>query len=103
MGGVMDAAIETAIDRILQSRQPVYEQLWEGLTPRQRAILKALTHEREAPLYSQQFRVQFGLGSPSSVQRSVELLIGKEILDKMDGALVFSDVFFREWIRDRAL
>jgi hypothetical protein len=102
-GGVTDADVEAAIDRIIQSRQPVYEQLWQGLTPRQRAILKALTEEREAPLYSQRFRAQFGLGSPSSVQRSVELLMAKEILDKMTGRLVFSDVFFREWIYDRAL
>jgi hypothetical protein len=102
-GSVTDADVEMAIDRIIRSRQPVYEQLWQGLTSRQRAILKALTQEREAPLYSQRFRTDFNLGSSSSIQRSVELLISKEILDKMDGRLIFSDVFFREWIHDRTL
>jgi hypothetical protein len=76
-----------------------YERLWEPFPTRQRAVLHALAERGPDELLSQAVREGHGLGPPSSVQRALQALTGKDVLDRYQGKYFFLDPLFRHWIR----
>ncbi len=93
------ALVDRAVSLVLDAEDARFTTLWEQLSPHQRALLTALSAE-EGQLYSEAYRHRHGLGSPSSVQKSVKRLLEREILDfsPPDGYSI-ADVFLRHWIR----
>jgi hypothetical protein len=65
-----------------------------------RQFLVALVREGtpRAEIYSSSFLRRHKLGSASSVQRTVERLLANEILERVNGAYEFTDIFFKRWI-----
>jgi hypothetical protein len=91
--------IEAVIHALVSGQSTYYELLWEQLAPRQRAALQALAARGPADLYSQALREEFRLGPASTVQKAIQSLDAKDIVDRYKGDYFFLDPLFPLWIQ----
>lgn len=92
--------LETAFGQVLQREHSAFSNLWEALTRNQKYFLYGLAiHGSKPKVYHSEFIQELGLKTSSNVQRIVEALLKKDIIDHDDGSFLISDRFFREWIR----
>lgn len=93
--------VERALVKILDESQAVFIPIWDRLTLHQRQALHAIANYGGRTLFSKKFVSEHHLGALSSLQTSLRLLTKREILDKENGNYIFTDVFFKEWIKRR--
>jgi len=94
--------IREGVESLVKTRSALYSAVWDCLSLHQRRFLKAVAIEGgvQSPNASH-FISRHHLGAPATVQRSIQRLIERDILDKQEQGLVFTDVFLKEWIRLR--
>jgi hypothetical protein len=98
----LDASdIQIVIADLVTSQSDYYETLWQQLFPRQRAALEALADRGSSEIYSQTVREDFRLGPASTVQKALQSLDSKDILDRYKGSYFFLDPLFPQWIRKK--
>lgn len=92
------AVVESALHRLLEAEAARHAAVWDGLSPHQRAVLRAVAQEGTG-IYSEAYRLRHKLGSASSVTRSIDALAAKELVEGRSGDRVVADVFLGEWLR----
>jgi len=97
------SAVAEAVDRIVQGLSPMFLSMWDSLALSQRKLLQAMAVSGATDLFSMGFINSHRLGSASSVQKSEALLLAKGLLEDENGVAVFSDIWFREWIKKKDL
>ena len=96
---VTEKLINSAVGLLLERENYAYTALWDSLALNQRRVLTGLAREPErVKVFSSDFLLSYNLRSPSNVQRAVESLLEKDIIDRNDGSFVISDRFFKIWI-----
>lgn len=95
--------VNSVAGSLVAGQSTYYELLWEQLTARQRAALQALAERGPAEIYSQAVRTDFRLGPASTVQKSLQSLDSRDILDRYKDKYFFLDPLFPYWIRKEAL
>src|ERR1700728_4108386 len=93
--------VNSVIESLVTSQSTYYELLWEQLSARQRAALQAIAYRGASAIYSQGVREEFRLGPASSVQKALQSLDSRDILDRYKGNYFFLDPLFPCWIRKR--
>lgn len=98
--------VKMAAAQILQSDSIIFGQYQQLLTAGQWNFLIAVAKEGEvSQVTSRHFLHKYHLGNPSSVNRIVTALIGKNILDERitDGKIIYSlnDVFLSRWLEEK--
>src|ERR1700724_1175258 len=91
--------VKSVIESLSTSQSTYYELLWEQLSARQRAALQAIAYRGASEIYSQGVREEFRLGPASSVQKALQSLDSRDILDRYKGNYFFLDSLFPCWIR----
>jgi uncharacterized protein len=94
-----DSDVRKVIDKLVIAQSTYYELLWEQLPARQRATLQALANRGASEIYSQTVRDEFRLGPASSVQKALQSLDARDILDRYRGEYFFLDPLLPCWIR----
>ena len=94
--------VNLVINYLLGRESPYYERLWEQLTGRQRALLQALAAQGSDELFSQRARDKYRLGPASSVQKALQSLTAKDILDRYQDRYFLVDPLLTLWIRKKA-
>jgi AAA+ ATPase superfamily predicted ATPase len=98
---VTSELIEQATKLLLEREHYAYTMLWESLALNQRRFLKGLAQESaKIQPFSAEFIGTYGLGTASNVQRVVESLLDRDIIDRDNGSFLISDRFFRLWVRN---
>jgi hypothetical protein len=98
----LDASdIQIVVAGLVTGQSDYYETLWQQLFPRQRAALEALADRGSSEIYSQTVREDFRLGPASTVQKALQSLDSKDILDRYKGSYFFLDPLFPQWIRKK--
>jgi len=97
---VEEKDIKESIGSLVKTQSVLYSAAWDSISLHQRRLLKAIALEGEvqAPTASD-FIQRYNLGSAASVQRSMQRLIERDILDKQEAGLAFTDAFMKDWIR----
>ncbi|MGA2570749.1 MAG: hypothetical protein ABSF23_09535 [Terracidiphilus sp.] len=85
---------------LVAGQSTYYEQLWQHLSAAQRAVLQALAERGSSQIYAETVRSEFRLGPASTVQRAIESLGSKGVLDRYKGRYFFLDPLFPQWIRN---
>lgn len=100
--GVTEGLIETALQTLLERESYAYTTLWESFSLNQRRLLKGLANESgvEKP-FSSDFIRRNRLRSASNVQRALEPLLERDVVDRDNGSYIVTDRFFRIWIQKR--
>jgi len=93
--------VNSVIETLVTSQSTYYELLWEQLSARQRAALQAIAYRGASEIYSQGVREEFRLGPASSVQKALQSLDSRDILDRYKGSYFFLDPLFPCWIRKK--
>lgn len=97
---VTQDSIKSGLAQIFLHEGDAFIALWDSLSPRQKNLLVALASDENILLYSQSAIIKYELGSPSTVSKSLKILKNKEILEQEGGKYIFSDIFFKEWIKE---
>jgi hypothetical protein len=93
--------VQSVIESLVTSQSTYYELLWEQLSARQRAALQAIAYRGASEIYSQGVREEFRLGPASSVQKALQSLDARDILDRYKSNYFFLDPLFPCWIRKK--
>src|SRR5271165_805980 len=96
------ADVESVIAALVSGQSTYFELLWEQLAPRQRAALQAMAARGASEIYSQGVREEYRLGPASTVQKALQSLDSRDILDRYKGNSFFLDPLFPLWIRKKA-
>ena len=95
------ADVNAVTEALVAGQSTYYELLWEQLPARQRATLQALATRGSDEIYSQKVREEFRLGPASSVQKALQSLDARDIIDRYRSAYFFLDPLLACWIRRR--
>lgn len=91
--------IATAEQNVIQTQETAYKEMLSNLPPRQKVVLQAIAKEGIArSITSAAFIKKYNLGSASSVQAAVKLLLKNDILTHSDGQYRIYDFFFSRWL-----
>jgi hypothetical protein len=96
---VTQDAISRAEEQIFLNEESYFTALWNSLSPKQKNLLVALISEEDILIHSQSAIITYELGSPATVSKSLKVLKEKGILEQIANRYIFSDVFFKEWIK----
>ena len=94
--------VNAVIATLIEHQSTYYELLWQQLSARQRAALQALASRGPGEIYSQRVREEFRLGPASTVQKALQSLDSRDVLDRYKGSYFFLDPLFPGWIRKRS-
>jgi len=98
----LDASdLQSVIHTLVDGQSSYYELVWEQLSAGQRAVLQALAERGPSEIYAQSVRSTFRLGPASSVQKALQSLDSKDILDRYKDAYFFLDPLLLHWIRKK--
>ena len=100
-GKVVESHIEESLDEILAEQAANFTNMWDTLSAKQRNVLVALALSEPTNPYSKDFILKNNLGSASSVQKIIKILVDKQVIEKDNGNLMFNDIFFPIWIKKR--
>jgi uncharacterized protein len=90
--------LHETLARLLAEQDTVFEAVWQRLTLAQRAVLRAVVLQGGRELLSADTRFRHRLGSTSTIQTSLNLLMKQDLLHKEDGQFVVVDSLLREWV-----
>ena len=96
-----ESDVARVIDFLVDGQSTYYELLWEQASARQRATLQALATRGPLQIYSQTVREEFRLGPASTVQKSLQSLDSRDVIDRYQGEYFFLDPLLPCWIRKR--
>jgi len=94
--------VDSVVQALVAGQSTYYEVLWEGFSARQRAALQAMAARGPDEIYSEAIRDEFRLGPASSVQKALQSLDSRDILDRYNGSYFFLDPLLPRWIRHRS-
>jgi hypothetical protein len=95
---IVERDVGEAIGRIVAQDAPHYSALWDRLSLHQRQVLQAIAQGGGRSVFAASYLASHRLGSHSSMQTSLRLLVKEQVLVKASGEYRFADPFLREWI-----
>jgi hypothetical protein len=98
---ITEQDIGEAIAGILEQDAPHLSAAWDRLSLHQRQVLQAIARSGGRNVFAAEFLASHRLGSHSSVQTSLRLLMKDQVLSKTHGEYRFADPFLREWVGSR--
>ena len=91
--------VDKAVQQIINQNEEAYKDVLYQLTARQRDLLVAVSRERKASqITGAPFVKRYHLTSASSVQKSSQSLIEKQLLTHQQGIYEVYDKFMAEWL-----
>lgn len=85
---------------LVESEQPVFEAILQGLAPQQIALLKAVAKEQSGAIFSINYMRNHRLGSTGGVQGAIKKLHSLDLVEKnMQGAWTIVDPIFADYLR----
>jgi hypothetical protein len=93
------AKVETVVKDILQRESMFFTELWDGLSSRERHLLKAIASDETTSVYEKKFIMTHHLGNPSMVQKAAQKLLQADYIRKLsNGKLTLINPLFKVWI-----
>jgi hypothetical protein len=98
------AFVPAAFEEVVLQQAELYRAIFVKLSVRQQGVLRAFATDAAVQITSAASIRRFRLGPKSSVQSTVESLVGDEHLARGgSGGYGFDDPFFRRWVQTFAL
>ncbi|MCD4814328.1 ATP-binding protein [bacterium] len=92
-----------AIEAILEVNAEYYSNIWSDLSLHQKNLIAAICQGGGQKIFSQDFVARFGLGSFSTVQKSLNRLLIRQVIDRQGDQYIVQDMFFQRWITRRMI
>lgn len=92
--------VEEALTLLLARERHAYSAQWETLTLNQRRLLTGLAVEAPGQaVTATSFYTRYAISSASSVQRAIEGLLARDLVEREEGSYLIADRFLQLWIR----
>jgi hypothetical protein len=88
--------VEKALVRLAEQNELQFQKIIEGLTTYQLNVLKAIC-KRIASLHAKETIKMFSLGTTATIQRSIQALLQKDVIDVMGKEITIVDPAFKWW------
>lgn len=98
-GKIAAKHLEQGIKNVLQSQSDLFQTWYEQATLRQRAVYRALAVRQD--IFSGQALHDFDLGSASTVQSVLRVLVKKGLINHENNVYALADPFFGLWLKER--
>ncbi len=95
---VNDEIFENALERLIQSNVPLFQQLIEELSSGQINLIKAIVKE-EPQLSSKKALLEYSLGTSASVTKNKEALLQRDLIHKNGDLFELLDPLFEIWFK----
>lgn len=93
--------VDKAVEQIISQNEDAYKDVLYQLTARQRDLLVAVSREGKArQITGMSFVKRYHLSSASSVQKSAQALMEKQLLTHQQGVYEVYDKFMSEWLQN---
>ncbi len=94
-----DETVNAAVQLLLNRESYAYSAQWESFTQNHRRFLIGLAQQpQNTKVFSSDFLKRYNLRSASNVQRAVNTLLDRDIIDRENGSFIINDRFFHIWI-----
>ena len=91
--------LKEGLGLLLSRESSTYEATWDLLTVKQKQVLLALSAVgKDEKLFSSEFLEKHNLGSASSLQRTIQGLVDKDLVDKEGDLYTIIDILFKKWL-----
>ena len=94
--------VNQAVELILTSKSEEYIFIWENLSLTQKKALEIVIKNDGKSIYNSNTLSKFHIAS-SSLNKAIDELKNKTIIDSERQLLIFTDIFFKEWLIKRIL
>jgi hypothetical protein len=94
--------VEEALQRLSQQNELQFQKIVEGLTTYQLNYLKAICSDVKS-IHSKDAIKQFSLGTTATIQRSIQALLQKDVIDTMGKEVMLVDPAFKWWFKKNFL
>lgn len=91
--------IDETIRNIVKRNISSYETIWDNLTGVQQRMLEGIASGTIENIFSNEFLQRHQIGTRPGAEKTVKLLIKKDILEKEKNQYIISDLWFCEWIK----
>ena len=90
--------LHATLARLLAEQDTVFEAIWQRMTLAQRGVLRAVVLQNGRELLSAETRRRHRLGSASTIQTSLSLLMKQDLVHRENNRFVVVDSLLREWV-----
>lgn len=97
---VNDQVFERSVTELLERNLLLFQKEYDSLSNQQVNLLKMLIEEENPKLTAKETIHKYNLQSSAGVIRAIDGLEKKEIIDRFNGKITFSDPAFRIWLKD---
>lgn len=94
--------LAAALEEVLRAEDARFTLLWEGLAAGQRLVLEALAAEQPSRPLGAEYRRRHDLPPPSAVQRALQALAQRELVERDGREWRIAEPFLAEWIARRS-
>lgn len=98
---VIDGHIKMACNTVLSDQEAVFQLTWELLSPGFKRFLIGILTINDS-IWSKNFKDKTNL-TEGGIQHAVKSLSENYIIEKNKERIIFSDIFFKEWIKKNTL
>lgn len=91
--------VDSSMSSILELKDDYYWELTNRQSSHRKKLLLALSHDVKE-IYSENTSRKYDLGTPSSTQKSVEVLINEGIIEKDKEKYEFSDPIYKQFVKN---
>ncbi len=95
--------LDIAGDRIIENQSELYLRIWDNLSIHQKKLLVSLINSGGESILSKEYREINKLSGASTVNKSIQALIGKDIVEKNKGIYEVPDLFFARWLKKKII
>ena len=97
---VNEKDIENSIENVLRDQSYAYELIWDSLGNYSRSLLLGIAIENNN-IYSMPFITKYNLNSATNVQKALQTLKKKELIEIKEEKHYIEDIFFEQWLKKR--
>ncbi len=99
---VPESLVSQAQTRLLEREGDTFSAQWEALTMTQQRLLLGISSQ-DAPVrpFASEFIKQWNLSTPSTVQRGIEALLTRDLVDRNEDGYFVLDRFLSAWLKRR--
>jgi AAA ATPase domain len=101
-GAASDETVAAAFRQIALDEDAPIRALWEGLSPLQQNVARALAVQHTG-LTTKAVRARFALGASGAATKAAQTLVERDLLVKQGSGYAFDSPFLRAWVLIHAL
>lgn len=96
---IREKDIEIVLEQLIRQYDQNLRSEWSRLVSTKKQILQVIANKGGKNLLSKESLDTNELPGSSSVQRTLESLVGDDYIDRIDGQYFITNILFREWIK----